>query len=312
MSKPPALAKIDLSLIRILHTLLTTRSVSKSAVRLGMHQPGVSAALKRLRAITGDPILVRSGGAMVPTDVGRGLVEPSATILAQAEMLLSATRVRTFDPATSTATLRLAASDYLDPNFLPMLVADVKRKAPQVRIEILPLSADLDYRSRLASGEIDLVIGNWLTPPSDLHLGRLFSDEVVCMVAKDHPVLRRGLTVDKYLECEHVAPSPLHAGAVGVIDEFLAMQGLSRRITARCAYFGLLPKMVAHSMLILTTGRQFCERYVTDLPVRIVPCPIAFPPMRYFQLWHERSHQSAIGRWLREATRDAAARLRAM
>ena len=49
MSKPPALAKIDLSLIRILHTLLTTRSVSKSAVRLGMHQPGVSAALKRLR-----------------------------------------------------------------------------------------------------------------------------------------------------------------------------------------------------------------------------------------------------------------------
>ena len=44
--------KIDLHLIRVLHTVLTERSVSRAAVRLGMHQPAVSAALKRLR----DPV----------------------------------------------------------------------------------------------------------------------------------------------------------------------------------------------------------------------------------------------------------------
>ena len=62
--------KIDLHLIRVLHTVLTERSVSRAALRLGMHQPAVSAALRRLRELAGDPLLVRSGAQMQPTDVG--------------------------------------------------------------------------------------------------------------------------------------------------------------------------------------------------------------------------------------------------
>ena len=52
--------KIDLHLIRVLHTVLTDRSVSRAAIRLGMYQPAVSSALKRLRELAGDPLLVRS------------------------------------------------------------------------------------------------------------------------------------------------------------------------------------------------------------------------------------------------------------
>ena len=66
--------KIDLHLIRVLHTVLTERSVSRAAVRLGMHQPAVSAALKRLRALAGDPLLVRSGTGMAPTEVALQLL----------------------------------------------------------------------------------------------------------------------------------------------------------------------------------------------------------------------------------------------
>jgi DNA-binding transcriptional LysR family regulator len=73
--------KIDLHLIRVLNTVLTERSVSRAAIRLGMYQPAVSAALKRLRALAGDPILVRSGAGMVPTDAGLRMIEPSASIL---------------------------------------------------------------------------------------------------------------------------------------------------------------------------------------------------------------------------------------
>ena len=62
--------KIDLHLIRVLHTVLTERSVSKAAIRLGMYQPAVSASLKKLRELAGDPLLVRSGAGMVPTDAG--------------------------------------------------------------------------------------------------------------------------------------------------------------------------------------------------------------------------------------------------
>ena len=113
--------KIDLHLIRVLHTVLTERSVSRAAVRLGMHQPAVSAALKRLRDLAGDPLLVRSGASMMPTDAALRMVEPAALILRSAEALFS--DARGFDPRTATRTFRVAASDYLDHLFLPQLVA---------------------------------------------------------------------------------------------------------------------------------------------------------------------------------------------
>ncbi|MBT9440310.1 MAG: LysR family transcriptional regulator, partial [Acidovorax sp.] len=142
--------KIDLHLIRVLHTVLTERSVSRAAVRLGMHQPAVSAALKRLRDLAGDPLLVRSGASMMPTDAALRMVEPAGAILRSAEALFS--DARGFDPRTATRTFRVAASDYLDPLFLPQLVARIKVEAPLCPIEILPLSADTHYHAHLAQG----------------------------------------------------------------------------------------------------------------------------------------------------------------
>jgi DNA-binding transcriptional LysR family regulator len=301
--------KIDLHLIRVLHTVLTERSVSRAAMKLGMYQPAVSASLKRLRELAGDPLLVRSGAGMVPTDAGLRMIEPSGSILRAAETLFS--DVRGFDPQTGATTFRVAAADYLDPQFLPALVAQVKAQAPHSQIEILPLTAASDCHAQLAQGEVDVVIGNWLKPPGELHLGKLFADQIVCLVSRDHPAARRGWTQESWLEMEHIAPTPTHPGARGVIDEYLESQGLARNITARCPHFGLLPRMVASSLLVLTTGRQFCERYLDELPVQVLACPVAFPELVYYQLWHERTHQSAAGRWLRERVKGVAASLKA-
>lgn len=300
--------KIDLHLIRVLNTVLTERSVSRAAIRLGMYQPAVSAALKRLRELAGDPLLVRSGAGMVPTDAGLRMIEPSARILRAAEVLFS--DARGFDPATATHTFSLACSDYMDPLFLPQLVAQIKNQAPLCHVDIHPLSGASDYRTRLAQGEVDIVVGNWPAPPDDLHMARLFGDEVVCLVAKDHPAVRRGWDSANWLAAEHVAPTPTHPGAKGVIDEHLDKLGLQRNIAVRCPHFGLIPAMVAGSLLVLTTGRQYCERYTATLPVKILPCPIDFPRMMYYQLWHERTHASASAKWLRDRVKAVAAALR--
>ncbi len=300
--------KIDLHLIRVLNTVLTERSVSRAAIRLGMYQPAVSAALKRLRSLAGDPLLVRSGPGMVPTDAGLRMIEPSARILRAAEVLFS--DARGFDPATASSTFSLAASDYMDPLFLPQLVAQIKNEAPLCHVDIHPLSGESDYRTRLAQGEFDIVIGNWPAPPDDLHMARLFGDEVVCLVAKDHPAARRGWDSASWLAAEHIAPTPTHPGAKGVIDAHLDTLNLQRNITVRCPHFGLIPAMVAGSLLVLTTGRQYCERFTAVLPVKILPCPIDFPRMMYYQLWHERTHASASAKWLRDRVKAVAAALR--
>lgn len=300
--------KIDLHLIRVLHTVLTERSVSRAAIRLGMYQPAVSSALKRLRELSGDPLLVRSGSGMVPTDAALRMIEPTASILRSAEVLFS--DARGFDPQTATNTFRIAASDYLDPLFLPMFVTQVKEQAPLCRIEIHPLSPDSNYHAHLSLGHIDLVIGNWLKPPEDLHMARLFGDEIVSLVSADHPATRRGWDADTWLAAEHIAPTPLHPGARGIIDQMLDAQSLQRNITVRCAHFGLIPDMVASSLLVLTTGRQYCERFTDRLPVKVLPCPVDFPRLMYYQLWHERTHASSSGRWLRDRIKSVAASLR--
>lgn len=300
--------KIDLHLIRVLHTVLTERSVSKAAIRLGMHQPAVSSALKRLRDFAGDPLLVRSGSGMVPTDVALRMLEPSASILRAAEMLFS--DAKGFEPATARNTFRVAASDYLDPFFLPHLVAQIKSQAPVAEIEILSLSGSADYRTQLAQGEVDVVIGNWPTPPDELHLGRLFGDEVVSLVSNKHPAVRRGWDLASWLETDHIAPGATHPGAKGVIDDHLTSLGLRRHIAARCPYFGQIPAMVASTLLVMTTGRQYCERFTDTLPVTILPCPVVFPRLMYYQLWHERTHTSASSRWLRECVKSVAAALK--
>ncbi len=287
--------------------MLTERSVSRAAIRLGMHQPAVSASLKRLREYSGDPLLVRSGSSMVPTEAGLRMVEPSASILRGAEMLFA--DARGFDPASARNTFRIAASDYLDSLFLPRLVAQIKEMAPWCHIEIAPLSGDSDYRAHLAHGSVDIVIGNWSTPPDDLHLGVLFDDDVVSMVSENHPAVRRGWDQAAWLAADHVAPGATHPGAKGVLEEYLGAQGLERNITTRVAHFGLIPSMVASTLLVLTTGNTYCQRYVGQLPVRVLPCPVKFPRMRYYQLWHERSHASAAARWLRERVKMVASKL---
>jgi DNA-binding transcriptional LysR family regulator len=312
MAQRPGLDKIELHLVRVLHVLITERSVSRAALKLQSSQPAVSAQLKRLRELTGDTLLVRSGQGMAPTDTALALLEPSANLLREAERLFNpaAGGGKAFDAVACRASFRIAASDYLDPLFLPELVARVKQRAPQATLQLHSLSDEFDYRRQLASGAIDLVIGNWLEPPGELHRSPLLSDEVVCLVADAHPVTRRPLwSVAEYLASEHVAPMPMFAGARGVIDEHLAARGLQRNIVVRTSHFGLIPLMVAGSLLVLTTGRLFSARYTQALPVTIVPCPVAFAPLTYYQLWHDVTHASPALRWLREQVREVAGAL---
>ena len=301
--------KIELSLIRAFHTVITERSVSRAALKLRTTQPALSGQLKRLRGLIGDPLLVRAGNAMAPTAVAMGLLPAAAQVLQGAQALFGGhAAAQGFVPALAAQHFRVAASDYLDPLFLPELVARVRSQAPGVTLDLLPLTRDYDYRGHLARGEVDLVVGNWLAPPAELHLGRLVSDEIVCLVGLDHPALRdpRQWTAERYLASDHIAPAPLHAGGVGVVDELLQAQRLQRRIVVRSPHFGLAPAMVARSSLVLTTGRQFCSRYIGSLPVRIVRCPMDFPSLTYYQLWHDLTHASTAVRWLREQVRDVA------
>jgi DNA-binding transcriptional LysR family regulator len=299
---------LDLHLIRILYLLLVEKNVSRVALKLNQPQPSISASLRKLRELTGDPLLVRGARGMVPTQHGESLLKPAKRILDEAESLF--VKKAPFVPEEAARTFHIATPDYLDTQFLPGVVAALRRGSPNSRIAIHSLGPGTDYLRMLSDGEMDLVIANWDEPPQHLHMSKLFEDPIVCAMRADSPYARRtavdGMTLEDYLNLPHVAPSQMLPGYHGVIDSFLDRQGLRRRVAVESPYFGLIPHMLTQSDLVLTTGRQFLRFYEKTLPLKIFNVPVKFPPMRFYQLWHERVHQSPEHKWLRDLVGGAA------
>jgi DNA-binding transcriptional LysR family regulator len=91
--------RIDTSLLSSLHALLVTGSVSKAAFKTGQSQPAMSRHLGALREITGDPLLVRDGNAMILTDRAVSLQAPVRRILNDLSMLVAS--ASSFEPAAA-------------------------------------------------------------------------------------------------------------------------------------------------------------------------------------------------------------------
>lgn len=299
---------LDLHLIRILYLLLVEKNVSRVALKLNQPQPSISASLRKLRELTGDPILVRGARGMVPTQHGEGLLKPAKRILDEAESLF--VRKAPFLPEDATRTFHIAAPDYLDARFLPNVVALLRRGSPGSKVVIHALGPGQNYLRMLSDGDMDLVIANWDEPPAHLHISKLFEDPIICTMRADSPYARRtapdAMTLEDYLDLPHVAPTQMLPGYHGVIDAHLERLGLQRRVAVESPYFGVIPYMLTQSDLVLTTGRQFIRAFEKTLPLKSFTVPVKFPPMRFYQLWHQRVHQSTEHKWLRDQVSSAA------
>lgn len=288
---------LDPYLLRVLCLLIAERSVSRTALRLHQSQPAISAVLRKLRMTFNDALLVREKGGMVPTERALQLLPYAEEALAALDKLTQPPAE--FTPFSSRQRFRLGAPDYLAPVFMATAVARLRREAPQAQLEIQALGPEFDVEGALAEGELDVVIGNWPQPPERMHLSMLLEDEIVCLVASRHPLARRGIDRQQYLAARHVIPLPYSMGQRGLIDTQLATLREQRHAVVEVQSFTLAPYLLPDSDLVFTTSRHFARFYANLLPLSILPSPIDFPPMRFYQLWHERSHQTPAQRWLR-------------
>ena len=303
MSRPAD--PVDSYLLRVLVTLVTERNVSRTAIRLNQSQPAMSIALKRLREVFDDPLLVREKGGMAPTDRALLLRDQARRALGEIDAML--TGAEKFDPALSPQTFRLGSPDFMVGAFLAGAVERFCRAAPRARLVIQPLGAVFDYESALAMGELDVVIGNWPQPPPHLHLSVLLEDEVVCLMSRTDP-RAGGLTREQYLAARHVVPLSYSQSQRGVVDTYLASHRVARDARVMVPYFELAPHLLVNTDLVFTTGRHFAAHFARTLPLAISNAPFDFPRMRFYQLWHERSHHAPAHCWFRKLLSEAALR----
>ena len=214
----------DLNLIRALDALLAECSVSRAAVRLGLSQPAMSHALRRLRAALDDPLLIRVGTRMEPTPRALSLREPVAQALAGARRLLEPVR---FEPATSRRRFVAMMPDLVASLIAPALTERVAREAPDVCVEIAPWrGAVLMTEDFLRS--IDVVATNRGDAFPGFRRETLYRDRDVVAVRRGHPAGAALSRPEAFLEARHVAVVGRGEGS-DQVDDWLATLGVRRR-----------------------------------------------------------------------------------
>lgn len=298
------LYNLSLQDLQLLALLLQDCSVTRVAERSGQAQPAVSRKLQRLREVLADPLLVRSGSRLVPTERAAALRAPLGEILAQVARIEAG---GDFDPSRADRVFTIACADSLPPTFLPQVIAQLTAAGSRIGAHVRPVDPAFDVAQALEEGQIDLVISNNPHPREDLRIGPLFTDEVVCMVRAGHPLasLRR-VTLARYLRERHLVPHPSSLRRAGPIDGELAKTGYQRQVVATVPEFNLVPQVLLRTDLVFTTARRFAEYYAGQFPIALLAAPHEIPPMRFYQLWHERNHVSPASRWLRQQVQEVA------
>jgi len=288
------LADLDLNLLVTLDVLLQERHVTRAAARLGTTQSTLSSALGRLRTFLEDPLLVRTAGGMMPTPRALALQPALHTALEDLSRALEGHEA--FDPGTSKRTFVIAATDYPQFVLAGPLMADLRRKAPGVSLDIHSISKRFPWEE-LASGDLDLVVAGRTQTPTGLQSRLLFRDELVCLLRRDHPALDLPFDLEAYLALSHVEAHPIEGPTLA--DTLLARQGRARSISLCLPQFLVAPFVVMATDLCFTVARRIAEPFAAAHPLTIRPFPLESPHVSVRAYWHRRVQDAPAHRWLR-------------
>ncbi|MBK4735174.1 LysR family transcriptional regulator [Noviherbaspirillum pedocola] len=300
---------LDLNLLRVFDAVMTELNLTRAADRLATTQPAVSNALKRLRYVLDDELFIRTAHGVKPT--ARALALRPA-VRSALETLEAAIGPEKSDLVDVSKTLRLCMADSTAARVLPPLIPLLKRAAPRLTLQILPLLSR-DPRESLIRGEIDLAVGSFpgivaqIDAEQEVDSGichdPLYSGEYVCVMRKDHPLARQELTLDRYCEADHVLVN-FSGRMQGQADKLLAAMGRERRIVLTVNQFTVGAQIAAASDLLTIIPIQLIATTRMDDLLTWTRLPFALPPLRIDMLWHEREVRDLAHRWLRGALQE--------
>lgn len=300
------ITSVDLNLLITLDAVLTECSVSQAANRLRVTQSAVSHALKRLREIFGDPLVIRKGAGVMPTPRGLALQEPTRTFLAQARSILDKSPV--FDPATSTRKFRISMSDAMSVEALPLILQQLRSQAPGIDLTI-STSGPRQSCEWVRADEVDMAIGVYPRLLPGLHSRELYRDTLVCVADRNNKKLKNGrLDLKAYMESPHVTVAPNSDTGIQ-LDEIMNAMGMQRRIVAIVPHYLSVPGLIQGTDIVAHTRRRLLSvfRNTANLAVFPPPVEVPVPQLRFLQVWHVRHDQDIAHRWLRDLVLKALA-----
>jgi DNA-binding transcriptional LysR family regulator len=298
------LLEFDMNLLLTFDAIYRHHSLSAAAIELGLTQPAVSAALKRLRDRFDNPLFVRTSHGMRPTPYADNM---STKITRALDILREVDQEAQFTPQTSSINFRVYINDIGMLLVMPLVLKYMSEHAPGARLTILDLRPD-EVVDALDRGAIDLAVGYFLGMPNWAHQQSVRNTSYVCAVRKDHPQIRDSLSLDQFLHAQHAmywtSGSPHSA-----VEEALARLDLTRDVTLRLPRFSAVPFFIAQSDLIATIPEDLGQAFSSLINIKVFKPPLKLPNFEIRQYWHERHHADPANKWLRKIVKSETANM---
>lgn len=294
---------LDLNLLRVFVVVAELGSVTAAAARLYLTQPAVSAALRRLTSAVGSPLFVRDGRGLALSARGQRLL---ATARPHLEALVEAALApAAFDPRTSERTVRIGLSDASESWLLPRLLQLLASEAPRLRLIVSPVQFRT-VGALLSASAVDLAVTVADELPSGMQRRELFTEHFTCLHDARRLRLGKTLTLERYLEQDHVIVS-YNGDLRGVVED---LYGIQRRVRVSIPTFHGLGAILEDSTLVATVPGMVARDVMALRPfLRAMKPPFSMGSAPMELLWRSASEDDDAIRFVREAVVSLTRRL---
>ena len=275
------------------------RSFTKAAQNLYISQPSLSARIKKIEEIIGEPLFDRSTTPLQLTEVGKVYIE-AAEEITQIEQ-----RVENYinDLAgLKTGNLAVGASTLFAAYVVPSLITQFNQKFPDVHIQLIEGNT-AELEEMLGSNALDFVIDNYHYD-SILYNKELYCEENILLAVPKHFAVNEELGMyqlsykniknKNYLNQKYPAV-PL--GRFADLPFIMLTQGNDTRTRGDrlCRIVGFKPNIVLEfnqqSTAYMASSTQLGATFISDILVSQLP---AFENLVYYKLDGEEAKRKVF------------------
>jgi DNA-binding transcriptional LysR family regulator len=297
----------DLNLISVLDALLAERNVTRAGKQLSRSQPAVSNALRRLREIFQDELLVRGPTGLVLTPRAEALREPLHDVMALVgERIL---QEPAFDPALASGVYRIGMPDRLTLAVVPPLMERLTRMTPGMDLHVITADSRqaLDL---LEQDQVDIALGWFDEKPRILNSEFLADEELYCVYRRGHPLAKSKtkVTIDSILSFPHLIVSAA-GGRSAIFDNLLNRYNLKRHAHVSVSNYTAVPHLLKHSDMIAVLTKLASDVFERSFGLAKRRVPLQVGKIATNMTWHIRSERDPKQTWLRKQIKEVYTRL---
>ncbi len=288
---------LDGNALKTFLTVLEENSVSKAAVRLNVSQSAISHTLEKLRYAFKDPLFVRDGRGIAPTDKGKLLKGPVTQILNELKTLSYEDE---FNPCESNLEFTIAANDFAVMFVFPGLLKQLNTDGVNLKFNFVPSGVPSINPLRARSSRCQMLITPALPEGKDFIAEELLESEMVCFYDADYRDPPK--TIKEYIDSQYV---DVRFG--GTESSMMVLQPFDLKLlntpSVTVSNFGALPPFIKGGELITTQLGLISDYTLQELDS--APLPFPTDPVKLYMVWHQHDDENPAHIWLRKKIKNA-------